>query len=198
MRAVVVLMDANLGFDEVRAKPAGRDLQPQAHAGGPRGFFQSYHERQVTSAFVSNARIRVARDRATTGQYGGRRSSRFRIPQLLSAIEQAAVACPRHGWRGAAASVFPATLRISHRWVDLEDFSGRRLLRDNDTWASHPENYMTTYENRLIASSHRRIFFCDPRNLVGRRLRGIYQHNVGVVSRFSAVGVPATRESARD
>src|SRR4029077_19374372 len=33
MRAVVVLMDANLGFDEVRAKPAGRDLQPQALEG---------------------------------------------------------------------------------------------------------------------------------------------------------------------
>src|SRR4249920_3693197 len=59
----------------------------------------------------------------------------------------------------------------------LKISSGRRLLRGNDTWASHPENNMTTYENRLIASSHRRIFFCDPRNLVGRRLRGIYQHN---------------------
>jgi hypothetical protein len=73
-----------------------------------------------------------------------------------------------------------------------------RPHRGNDTWGSHPGNNMRTYENRLIASSHRRIFFCDPRNLVGRRLRGIYQHNVGVVSRFSAVDVPATRESARD
>jgi hypothetical protein len=61
------------------------------------GFFQSYHERQVTSAFVSTARIRVARER---------RSSRFRISQLLSAIEQAAVPCPRHWHRPATRSFF--------------------------------------------------------------------------------------------
>jgi hypothetical protein len=30
---------------------------------------------------------------------------------------------------------------------------------------SHPENNMTAYENRLIDSSHRRIFFCDPTKL---------------------------------
>src|ERR1700730_6904010 len=67
---------------------------------------------------------------------------------------------------------------------------------------SHPENNMR--HTRIDLSPHRigRIFFCDPRNLVGRRLhipeivygtRGIYQHNVGAVSRFSAVDVPATR-----
>jgi hypothetical protein len=37
-----------------------------------------------------------------------------------------------------------------------------RPHRGNDTWTSHPENNITTYENRLIASLHRRIFFCDP------------------------------------
>jgi hypothetical protein len=57
------------------------------------------------------------------------------------------------------------------------------------------------YENRLIASSHRSHMFLRSAK-VRRRLhipeivhgaRGIYQHNVGVVSRFSAVDVPATR-----
>jgi predicted metalloprotease len=57
----------------------------------------------------------------------------------------------------------------------LTDQPDRRLLAviavsTEDTWASHPENNMTAYENRLFDSSHRRIFFCDPRNLVGRRL----------------------------
>src|ERR1700730_11232541 len=57
----------------------------------------------------------------------------------------------------------------------LTDQPDRRLIAviavsTDDTWASHPENNMTAYENRLIDSSHRRIFFCDPRNLVGRRL----------------------------
>src|ERR1700722_3831432 len=33
MRAVVVLMEPNLGFGEVGANPAGRDLRPQAVVG---------------------------------------------------------------------------------------------------------------------------------------------------------------------
>jgi hypothetical protein len=76
-----------------------------------------------------------------------------------------------------------------------------RLHARCDTWASHPKNNMMAYENRLIASSHRSHMFLRSAK-VGRRLhipeivcgtRGIYQHNVGVVSRFSAVDVPATK-----
>jgi hypothetical protein len=76
-----------------------------------------------------------------------------------------------------------------------------RLHARCDTWASHAKNNMMAYENRLIASSHRSHMFLRSAK-VGRRLhipeivcgtRGIYQHNVGVVSRFSAVDVPATK-----